>query len=216
VVSFVAGHAAAPSRLTVELGTHEGNVVVPLTRRPVVDPESATSWRGQLLAGPADQAAGADVLRLVARDGETGLGGWLAVTAPELQRPVPLARYLPTDATALASWQLALLFPCLRYPVAADGVVEPPRYALTWAQPPFATLADEATWQVGRAGLGAGARRVAVLVSPASVLRADPEVPWGRVYRFSYPYPTGGYRLDVERETVPGWRAAGPGSQPRR
>jgi hypothetical protein len=207
VVTFVSGRANGSSALTIEFGRRQGSAVTSLLLRRVDDPESSTGWRAKPIAGGDDVPAGADVVRLVAHDGETNSGGWVAFTAPERQSAVPLTSYIPAHAAVTVSWQFALLFPCMDVITIDHGITQPPEYAVTW---PVQVLGSEVTWQVQRGGLTAGAARLGSLVSPASYLTHDPGVTWGDVYRFRYPYSRSAYELTVEHEQVPGWRGVVP------
>jgi len=207
VVTFLSGHADGPNALTVEFGRRASTGVTTVMQRPIADRENATSWRAEVLAAADDVPEGADVVRLLAHDGETTVGGWLAFTAPERQSTVPLATYIPAHSPVTVSWQFALLFPCMEQLVVKHGITEPPEYAITW---PFSILMSEGTWQAQRGGLTAGAARLGSLVSPASYLTHDPGVTWGDVYRFRYAYSRSAYEVTVEHEQVPGWRGVVP------
>jgi len=80
VVTFVSGRAQGISTITAQFGRHTGPSVTRLSERPVRDSENATSWRAHAVAAVDDVPAGADVIRLVAHDGETTKGGWVAFT----------------------------------------------------------------------------------------------------------------------------------------
>ncbi len=207
LVAFLTGRVDDASTLTVEFGRRDGSAVTPLEQRRVDDREDSTAWRAKLLAGPNDRPAGADVVRLVAHDGETNNGGWLAFTAPETQSPVPLTSYISAHAAVTVSWQFALLFPCADQIVINHGIVQPPEYAVTW---PVDVLASEVTWQVQRGGLTGSAARLGSLVTPLTFLTGDPGLRWGDVHRFRYAYSTAAYDLSVDHEVVPGWRGAVP------
>ncbi len=207
VVTFLSGRAAGASTLVAEFGRTSSAGVATVLQRPVVDLENLTSWRAAVLVGPQDLPDGADVVRLVAYDGETTNGGWMAFTAPELEKPVPLESYVPAGSPATVSWQIALLFPCIDQIKVRHGITEPPQYAVTW---PFSALLNDGTWQLNRGGLTATAVRLGSLVSPASYLTNDPGVNWGRVYRFRYPYTSSSYDVKVQHEVIPGWRGIVP------
>jgi hypothetical protein len=207
VVTFVSGRANGSSALTVEFGRRDGAVVTSLLQRRVADPESSTSWRAETIAAGDDVPAGADVVRLVAHDGETNNGGWLAFTAPERQSAVPLTSYIPAHAAVTVSWQFALLFPCMDQIAVDHGITQPPEYALTW---PVQVLGSEVTWQVQRGGLTGSAARLGTLVTPATFLTYDPGVRWGDLHRFRYPFSRSAYDLTVQHQQVPGWRGVVP------
>jgi len=207
VVTFLSGRTDGVSTLTVEFGRRAGSAVSTVLQRRIEDREDSTGWRAEVIAGPDDVPAGADVVRLVAHDGETNSGGWLAFTAPERQSAVSLNAYIPAHSPVTVSWQFAFLFPCEDQLTVIHGITQPPEYAITW---PFSTLASEATWQLQRGGLAAPAARLGSLVSPASYLTDSPDVTWGHVYHFQYPYSRSAYDLTIERVEVPGWRGVVP------
>jgi len=207
LVTFLSGRADGVSSVTAEFGRRMPSGVTTVLARPVQDRESSVTWRADAFATAGDVPAGADVVRLVAYDGETTNGGWLAFTAPERQGPVSLDRYVPADAAVTVSWQMALLFPCVDQLTIRHGITQPPQYAITW---PFSVLTNDLAWQVNRGGVAGGASRLGSLVSPSSYLTGSPSIDWGHVYRFRYKYATSAYSLSVEHQVVPGWRGIVP------
>jgi len=203
VVTFLSGRADGASTLTVEFGRRTDSGVTSVLERRVGDSENTTGWRAHILAGADDVPVGADVVRLLAHDGETTNGGWLAFTAPEKQELVSLDQYIPAHAAVTVSWQFALLFPCMDQLKVQHGITQPPAYAITW---PSSVLLSDITWQVNRGGLTGTATRLGSMVSPASYLTDSPDVNWGKIYRFRYQYSPSAYNLSVERDVVPGWR----------
>ena len=145
-----------------------------------------------------------------AEDTSIAPGGWLAVSAPTVQRWTD-ARGLqqPGEAVGL-SWQYAFLFPCQRKPAQALGINEPATLGVVWGDRPLAYRFD-GIWQTG-------ARRP-VRPEPARLRghRADhpaasrPRRPAsGQVYRLDAPGAARAvaYRVDPRREVVSGWSPA--------
>jgi hypothetical protein len=56
------------------------------------------------------------VAHIVATSEGTQAGDWLGITAPVLEKAVPLNQSVPSDARTAVAWQNAFLFPCLRQP----------------------------------------------------------------------------------------------------
>jgi arabinosyltransferase C len=119
-----------------------------------------------------------------------------------VQRPVPLARYLPGDAPVALAWQLAFAYPCQRQPTVADGITEPVRYAVLWGDPEegLSGIKDN-TWVPERGGLFAQVPRSQSVQQLAVVPGVDPHI---QVFRFDTDLARAAYTVTETRRTVPG------------
>lgn len=213
MTTSVSGRTGDGNTLRVEYGRVLGGVVVPIGGQALdVDPGGdavdSTIWRSQLLEGANGPPAGATVLRLVAEDTSVAPGGWLAVSAPTVQRWTTLADYSrPGEATAV-SWQYSFLFPCQRKPVQALGINEPATLGVVWGDRPLAYRFD-GIWQTGRGGLFAQSLRDSEVTELTTRLRPAPDGASGQVYRLDPLVPLEpSYRIDPRREVVSGWSPA--------
>lgn len=206
VTSLVSGRVGAGNSLTVEYAKFvpAGVAVVASRVLGVADDPSvsSTAWRSvDLGGGPVD----AELVRLVAVDGRTDVGGWLAVTAPRLSPFAPVNRLVGDGGPTALSWQAALLFPCLRQPRIQNGITEPAAWAVGNGDEPLEMLQD-GTWQVGRGGVFGQTLRQASTLQLSARFRGLPESA-GRLvqaYRLEQPYPAAAYRLDTDRRLVSG------------
>jgi hypothetical protein len=197
----------------VEYGRAVGDRVIPVGGQTLgldTDGSAVDSpiWRSELLEGPDGPPPAADVLRLVAVDNSVAPGGWLAVTAPTVQRWTTLQRYgVPGEASAV-SWQYAFLFPCQRKPVQALGINEPSTLGLVWGDRPLAFRFD-GIWQTGRGGLFAQSLRDSQVTELVTRLGVAPDAASGQVYRLTPLVPLEpAYRVDPLRVVVPGYAPA--------
>ncbi|GAA4867738.1 arabinosyltransferase domain-containing protein [Actinomycetospora straminea] len=210
MTASVSGRTGGGNGLRVEYGFPAGGGVVPVGVQALGlgedgEPVDSVVWRSLLLEGPNGPPPGATVMRLVADDTSIARGGWLAVTAPTVQRWQTLQQYArPGEATAV-SWQYAFLFPCLRKPVQAFGINEPATLGVVWGDQPLAYRLD-GIWQTGRGGLFAQSLRDAQVTQLATQLRVAPDAVSGQVYRLDPLVPVdAAYRLEPRRIVVGGW-----------
>ncbi|WP_168200537.1 arabinosyltransferase domain-containing protein [Allokutzneria sp. NRRL B-24872] len=142
LVISVAGRLHDGNELAVEFGDSRGRPV----RRIVVDefamrdfdsddptvrrlPTDTPQWRDVRL-DVRDAVAGADSIRLVATDGSSGTGGWLAFTPPKAPVLVPMREVVTDTDPTIVDWPVAAVFPCNRPASLALGAVELPRYRI--------------------------------------------------------------------------------------
>ena len=199
----VSGRLMGGNTLRVEFGDRGGRV---LGQRELQDGGDTVVWRNLVLAEDGQVPAGATSVRLTATDATADQGGWMAVTAPSVQRPVPLKDYLPRDAAVAVAWQFAFLFPCQRQPVLRDGIIEPISYAVQWGDTPFSGLGD-ATWQVNRGGLFGDVIYDQSITNLTARFRDFPGHHPLQVYQTEAAYPGGQFALTVQRHTLYGWEA---------
>jgi hypothetical protein len=210
MTASVAGRTGAGNVLRVEYGRAVPNGVVPVGTQVLgLDtdggPIDSVVWRALLLEGPDGPPPEATVLRLLAEDTSIAPGGWLAVTAPTLQRWQTLQRYARPGEASAVSWQYAFLFPCQRKPVQAFGINEPSTLGVVWGEQPLAYRLD-GIWQTGRGGLFAQSLRDSQVTQLVTRLRVAPDAVSGQVYRLDPLAPADvAYRLDPRRIVVPGW-----------
>lgn len=211
VTSLVSGRTGDGSSLTVEYGRlSPGGVDVVGSRLlgGAADPTQSVSsdaWRSVDLASRESvPPPGSDVLRLVAVDDRTDIGGWIAFTAPRLSRFVPIDAVVARGAPTALSWPVALLFPCIRQPRIQNGITEPAVWAVGYANGPLEFLRD-GTWQTGRGGVFGQAGREADVTQLVSRFRTDPGIRPVQVYRLQEPYERDAYTLVPGRRVVAGW-----------
>ncbi|MET1076319.1 MAG: arabinosyltransferase domain-containing protein [Umezawaea sp.] len=197
---LVAGMLGHGNTLVAEYGTTAGKV---LSSTPMTDAQDSVMWRDLVLpAAPA----GAETVRLVATDGSMDWGGWLAVTAPSVQRAVALKDYLPKDAAVAVAWQFAFLFPCQRQPELRDGIVEPVSYAVQWGDTATGGISD-ATWQPVRGGLFGDVLVSQSITNLTARMHDFPGQFPTRVYQTAALYPANQYSTTHQRKTLFGWEA---------
>jgi hypothetical protein len=197
---LVAGMLGHGNSLVAEFGTTAGKV---LSSTAITDEQDTVVWRNLVLpAAPP----GAETVRLVATDGSMDWGGWLAVTAPSVQRAVPLKDYVPRDAAVAVAWQFAFLFPCLRQPELRDGIIEPVSYAVQWGDTATAGISD-ATWQPVRGGLFGDVLVSQSITNLTARMRDFPGKFPTQVYQTEARYPAGQYTTTHQRKTLFGWEA---------
>ncbi len=174
---------------------------------------SSESWRSVVVAGPGSPSpARGQVLRLVAVDDRTDLGGWLAFSAPRVSPFVPVDRLIPDGAPTAVGWQFAFLFPCLRQPRVTQGITEPATWAVAYGSEPLKPLLRDLAWVPGRGGVSGQTGRQAAITQLTTRVRDAPEITTAQVYQFRQPFATDAYRLTPSRRTVPGWSVDPPDS----
>jgi hypothetical protein len=202
---LAAGTLTDGNRLTAIYGRSSGASVAPVGEEPLTDTDTEPSWRTFTLQPPA----GADVVRLEAVDTTSMVDGWLAFSAPAVQRPVVLSEYLPAAAPVALAWPLAFAYPCQRQPTMVDGITEAPEYAVLWGDGRLSGFAD-GTWVPFRGGAFAHVRRTQS-VQQLSVLRGvDPHI---QVYAFRTPLARRAYTVTETTRTVFG-ASTGTGTGP--
>jgi Mycobacterial cell wall arabinan synthesis protein/EmbC C-terminal domain len=216
VALTVAGNLGPGNGLVAQYGRSGAGGVEVVAQQDLADGIDSPYWRTVQLDPRVADRAGADAVRLVARDGTTAGGGWLAFSEPELRNWVPVEEHLGGDEPVAVAWQIALLFPCQEQPRVQHGITEPVEHGILYGPSPAAALAD-ATWLVDRGGLYAPVLREASVTALPTVLPGARRVRDVQVYRFENPYPDGRYTLTPRTTTVPGWAAPpGWGDRPAR
>jgi len=145
------------------------------------------------------------MMRIRAADRTADPGGWLAFSAPSVQREMSLQDYIPADAPVGVSWQFSFLFPCQRQPSVQYGITEPIEYGVLYGTEGTNGLNDN-TWTVYAGGLfGPVARLAGITLLPAH-LRGFDHITTLQVYRFDNPYPIDAYELTTDSRTLFGWQ----------
>lgn len=193
---LAAGTLTEGNTLTAVYGRRSSADVATTGAQSLTDTADDSSWRTFVLKPPA----GADVVRLEAVDAAGTVSGWLAFTAPAVQRPVTLAEYLPAAAPVALAWPLAFAYPCQRQPTVVDGITEPPAYAVLWGDRALSGFRDGA-WQAFRGGAFAQVPRTQSVQQLAVVEGVDPHI---QVYAFSTDLGRDAYTLTETRRTVRG------------
>lgn len=199
---FASGRTGGENAMVIEYASSAAPDQVVGSAR--VDSLDGIDWRYTELTS----AAGADLVRVVMVDAATGAGGWIASTQPLLMRPQELSTVLGSAAVTV-DWQILFAFPCVRQPVLAHGLAETPEFALS---PEPAVRAEDFTglsFAEFNGGALALARQVAVPAVVPTRLRGEagapaPQIEWGSLIRFTYPYPSGRYDLDVDAQSMAG------------
>jgi len=208
---LVSGRLDGGNSLVVEYASLEDDRPDILDRQEVADSIDSSVWRSIPLDIDEQIGSAAIVLRLVATDATADSGGWLAFTAPSVQRVISLQDYLPADAAVGVSWIFSFVFPCQRQPVVQNGVTEPIEYGVLYGTEGTNGFSDN-TWTIYAGGLFGPVTRVASAVLLPAQLRNFPEIATLQVYRFDNPYPTAAYDLSEREVTVMGWQAPAGGS----
>ncbi|MDQ4092387.1 MAG: arabinosyltransferase C-terminal domain-containing protein, partial [Actinomycetota bacterium] len=196
VTVLAAGMLTDGNSLIAVYGVRSGNSVVMVGNQPLTGIARDPSWRTFALAAPE----GADVVRLEAVDVTGALHGWLAFTAPAVQRPVVLQEFLPAQAPVALGWQLAFGYPCQRQPHVVNGITEAPSYAVLWGDEVLPGLSDP-TWQASQGGVFGQVTRTQSVLQLATV---GPVSPYIQVYAFGTGLGRDGYTLRTDRRTVAG------------
>ncbi|MGF0225850.1 arabinosyltransferase domain-containing protein [Dietzia natronolimnaea] len=173
-----------------------------------VDIGPAPAWRNlriPLESIPAD----AEVVRVVATDGNLDPDWWLAVTPPRNPRLRTLDEVVGHSDPVLVDWVVALAFPCQRPFVHNGGVAEIPRYRI---------LADRESsaaanwWQsAGGGGPLLWTTQTVEAVTVPTYLDHDWSRDWGSLQRFE-PLDPGAGPADLVRSSSVqwGWTTPGP------
>lgn len=207
---LIAGRVGGGNSITVEYGRVVAGRMQVSESRKITREADSPAWRSFLLAEPGRPReglpVGADAVRLVAVDGTTDGGGWLAVTAPTVARFVSLQRYIPEGSPVGVSWRIALLFPCLRQTRVQDGVTEPIRYAVSYRGGTPLRGMTGGPWQAGdRGGLFGKVTRTSAVFQPTARLRAFPEIENLQVFRYTPRLPADAYELTRHDRRIMGW-----------
>ena len=211
-----AGDLQAGNELVAEYGRSGPDGVVTVAREELGDDLQTPYWRTLQLHAGVGTRADADAVRLVARDGTTGSGGWLAFSELTVRDVVSVEQYLGGDGPVGVAWQIALLFPCQDQPRVQSGITEPVDSGVLYGPSLPAALGD-ATWLVDRGGLYAPVLREASVTSLPTWLPGARRVQDVHVLRFEQPYPARRYELVRRTTTVAGWSPPpGWGDRPAR
>ncbi|MGH3997758.1 MAG: arabinosyltransferase C-terminal domain-containing protein, partial [Pseudonocardiaceae bacterium] len=205
VTVLAAGWLTDGNSLTAVYGHRFGDSVITVDTEPLTDTARDPSWRTFALTPPE----GANVVRLEAIDATGGISGWLAFTAPAVQRAVVLQEFLPNEAPVALAWQLAFAYPCQRQPRVVNGITEAPAYAVLWGPEALSGLTDIA-WQAHQGGVFGQVARSQSVLRLATVGPVDPHI---QVYAFGTRLSRDGYTLTTDRRTVLGSSGSLSGSR---
>lgn len=114
--------------LTVQLGTVDGDRVRDVAAIPLELPQNYFEWQQWNVGGLIADHGDADVLRLIAVDGSSQPGGWLAFSEPSFPTlGATLQRYAEErGGTVLVAPLIRMYFPCFQQPPIRDGVAALP------------------------------------------------------------------------------------------
>jgi hypothetical protein len=198
---LVSGRLGEGNQARARYGQLRGGEVVEVGEQVLDDGADTPIWRQIPLQPPG----GADVVRIEATDGTAGLGGWLAVSAPQVAEVRPLTGLIPRSATVAVSWQFAFLFPCAEQPSTVHGITEPSDWVIAWGDRGTAGL-DDNVFTDGRGGLFHPTIRSATLTKLDAAMVEHPEVALLQVYRVDHPFPAVAYDLDRDRSVRWDWQ----------
>jgi Mycobacterial cell wall arabinan synthesis protein/Arabinosyltransferase concanavalin like domain/EmbC C-terminal domain len=197
----------AGQELTLEYVTASGiHSVMPGSVTLAAD-RTVTQTDWQQTAIPLDQLGKQRPLRirLVIRDQVTGVNSWLAVGAPRLAQPRPLATIMP-GRSVYVDQVTATLLPCVDQVTVEHGIGRAPEL-LVLGDEGFSRHFLDLGFEVWRGGTQVPVGRSALTVRmPTRLVPAGPStLPWGRVERVVYDHPVGLVDLRVEQHQRPGW-----------
>jgi arabinosyltransferase C len=179
----------------------------PLGAGTVRETSDGTDWRTIDMTKSQVLPADATLVRLVATDTTTDVGGWLAFTAPLAQRWAPMTTVLPHANTYTVAWENAFLFPCIHQPIQQNGITQTMDGFLGYGETEGSALADF-TAKPDNGGIVGNAYREASVTELRTRLHDFPDVDDDVfLMLFDQPYPSGRYTL------VPGSRVVS-GAQP--
>lgn len=194
----VAGRVGDGNVLAFEFGAADGTVLAahaPVDRPAAGELPAAPLWRS-IGVDAAQVPAGADRVRLRARDARTDEWGWLAFTGPRRRSVVGLTEFLTGRGPVLLGWPQGFLFPCQRdIPRVAAGVAQTPRAVIESPRPFFR---EDRVTDIG--GVFAGLIPYGGLGEVPGRLRGHPEIDWGTVFVATPESSRDAYDLSATRE----------------
>lgn len=133
-------------------------------------------WR-TVTVDAAQLPAGADRVRIRARDAGDDPAAGLALTGPRRHTVISLTDFLADHGPVLESWPQSFLLPCV-HDIAgvADGLARTPRALIVASGPWFTQPSDQ---RIG--GVFAGLVAYGGLHEVATRLAGNPDIDWGRV-----------------------------------
>jgi hypothetical protein len=204
VTTTISGRLGEGNSLRLEFGRPAGPGVAPLGGIDVDEKSDSTAWRSIDMTKSQNPPADATFVRIVATDTTSDVGGWLAFTAPLVQRWAPMTSVLPRDDTYSVNWENAFLFPCIHQPVQQNGITQPMDGFLGYGESRDSALADFQA-RTGSGGIVGNAYREADVKVLPTRFRDFPEVDDDvTLMLFENPYPSGRYQLVRGSRVVPG------------
>jgi cell wall arabinan synthesis protein/EmbC-like arabinotransferase in arabinogalactan biosynthesis/arabinosyltransferase-like concanavalin domain-containing protein len=202
----VSGRLGQGNSLRLEYGRAAPGApdVEPLGSSTVRETGDGTDWRGIDMTKSQVLPPDATLVRLVASDTTTDVGGWLAFTAPLAQRWAPMTTVLPRDGTFTVAWENSFLFPCIHQPIQAGGVNQTMDGFLGFGESSDSALADF-TADPDHGGIVGNAYREADVTTLRTRLHDFPDVDDNVLLMlFEQPYPSGRYDVVPGARTVSG------------
>ncbi len=200
VTTDVSGRLGQGNSLRLEYAHAGPTGIEPLRSSTVRETGNGTDWRTVDLTKSEVLPPDATLVRLVATDTTTDIGGWFAFTAPLAQRWAPMTTVLPRTNTYTVAWENASLFPCIHQPVQQNGITQSMDGFLGYGETESSALTDFIAFP-DSGGIVGNAYREADVTGLRTRLHDFPDVD-DDVYLmlFDQPYPSGRYDL------VPGSR----------
>ncbi|MCD2193314.1 arabinosyltransferase domain-containing protein [Actinomycetospora endophytica] len=202
----VSGRLGEGNSLRLEYGRQVGNGpgVEPLGSSTVRETSDGTDWRTVDMTKSQPPPGDATLVRIVADDTTSDIGGWLAFTAPLAQRWAPMSTVLPRENTYTVAWENAFLFPCIHQPIQQNGVTQTMDGFLGYGESQGSALADFSA-QPDNGGIVGNAAREASMTTLKTRLRDFPDTDDNvTLLLFQQPYPSGNYDLVPGSRTVSG------------
>jgi hypothetical protein len=204
----VSGRLGQGNSLRLEYGRAAPGApdVEPLSSSTVRETGDSTGWRGIDMTKSQVLPPDATLVRLVATDTTTDVGGWLAFTAPLAQRWAPMTTVLPRDGTFTVAWENSFLFPCIHQPIQRGGVTQTMDGFLGFGETSGSALADF-TADPDHGGIVGNAYREAGVTDLRTRFHDFPDVDDNvALMLFENPYPSGRYDLVPGSRVVSGAR----------
>jgi arabinosyltransferase C len=202
----VSGRLGQGNSLRLEYGRADafGPGVVPIGSSASRETSDGTDWHTVDMTKSQVVPPDASLVRLVATDTTTDVGGWLAFTAPLAQRWAPMSTVLPRDGTFTVQWENAVLFPCIHQPIQQNGVTQTMNGFLGYGETRGSALADF-TAKPDSGGIVGNAYREANVTELRTRFHDFPDVDDNVLLMlFENPYPSGRYDLVPGSRTVSG------------
>ncbi|HEY2225754.1 arabinosyltransferase domain-containing protein [Actinomycetospora sp.] len=204
ITTAVSGRLGEGNSLRLEFGKQDGPAVTELGGIDVDEKSDTTDWRSVDMTKSQNPPPDAGLVRIAATDTTSDVGGWLAFTAPLVQRWQPMTSVLPRDGVFSVNWENSFLFPCVHQPIQQNGITQTMDGFLGYGESTGSALADfQARTNAG--GVVGNAYREADVTALPTRFRDFPDVDDNvTVMFFEQPYRSGAYTLVPGSRTVSG------------
>ncbi|MEJ2870387.1 arabinosyltransferase domain-containing protein [Actinomycetospora sp. OC33-EN08] len=204
--TVVSGRVGEGNSLRLEFARQDGPAgpIRELGGVDVDEKSDDTAWRAVNMTESGNPPADTNLIRIVATDTTSDVGGWLAFTAPLAQRWAPMTTALDRSGTYSVNWENSFVFPCIRQPVQQNGVTETMDGFLGYGEERREALSDFQA-RTNSGGIVGNAYREADVTELPTRFRDFPDTD-DNVYLmlFDNPYPSERYTLDRTSRVVSG------------